>query len=160
SCAHAALFVIETPTLAWLIVGVASGIVFHEAGHALCAICTGHTIQRLVIGIGPLLLRVRFKNAKLELRAMPFGGYVNYRPGFPARKLTRAFIAVGGILGNLSLMGIIATFASLGMVARDAQAPLTTIVVAQYVLVVVSLLPYRLKTGFWIVESDGRKLLK
>src|SRR5262245_26797424 len=86
NCAHAAMFVIEVPTLVWFIVGVAIGILFHEAGHALCAAFTGNSIRRVVIGAGPLVLRARFKDTKLELRVLPFGGYVIYHPAFPASK--------------------------------------------------------------------------
>src|SRR5215469_1098577 len=115
-CAHAAMIVIETPTLVWFIVGLAIGILFHEAGHAMCAICTGHTIRRVVIGGGPLVLRVHFRDAKLELRPLPLGGRVIFRPPGRVRKLATALVSVGGILGNLALIGIIATLASVGAV--------------------------------------------
>ena len=159
NCAHAAMIVIETPTLVWFIVGLAIGILFHEAGHAVCGICTGHAIRRVVIGGGPLVLRVHFRGAKLELRPLPLGGHVIFRPPGRVRKLAAALVFVGGILGNLAFIAIIAALASVGAVTRDARAPLTTIVVAQFVLVAVSLLPYRLKVGYLRLNSDGLGLL-
>jgi hypothetical protein len=159
NCAHAAMVVIETPILVWFIVGVAAGILFHEAGHALCAICTGHRVRRVVIGSGPLVLRVHFKGAKLELRILPLGGRVIFQPPGQVHKLATALVSVGGILGNLALVGIIAALASVGAVMTEARAPLTTIVVAQFFLVAVNLLPYRFKVGYLVFESDGLKLL-
>jgi hypothetical protein len=66
---------------------------------------------------------------------------------------------VGGFIGNLAIIGIIAILASVGAVTRDARAPLTKIVVAQLILVAVNLLPFRFKVGYLPLESDGLKLL-
>jgi hypothetical protein len=55
--ALAAMIHVSMPTLVWFMAGMAIGIVFHEAGHALCATVTGIPIRRAVAGAGPLLWR-------------------------------------------------------------------------------------------------------
>jgi hypothetical protein len=93
--AQAAVVHIPTPTLLWFIAGIAIGIIFHEAGHALCAMIARIPIRRVLIGIGPLLLRTRVGDVQLELRLLLLGGAVYYKPPFPPHRLATIFVVLG-----------------------------------------------------------------
>jgi membrane-associated protease RseP (regulator of RpoE activity) len=150
--AQAAVVHIPTPTLLWFIAGIAIGIVFHEAGHALCAMIARIPNRRVLIGIGPLLLRTRVGDVQLELRLLLLGGAVYYKPPFPPHRLATIFVVLGGILGNFALVGIIVGLGAFATMLSEARAPLVTMAAAQFFLIAVCLLPRQMKRATGVCQ--------
>ena len=151
--------VYHIPLPVWLIAGLAIGTAFHEAGHALCAAITGIPVRRVVIGAGPLLVNHSVWGVRLELRLIPFGGAVYHDSPFPHRKLAIAFVTLGGILGNIAFVSIVAALAAVGAVPSEAESPLSVMVVAQFLLIALSLAPFKARVGKARVATDGLQLL-
>jgi hypothetical protein len=131
--------------------------VFHEGGHALCAALSNVPVRLVSIGIGPLLLRGRVGETQLEWRLFPFAGYVRPYPILADRRLSEAFVTIGGVLGNVFLIYIIC---NLGFAAaadsptvRDA---LGAIVATQILFIMGSLFPIKQ----WGIYNDGWRLLQ
>jgi hypothetical protein len=156
----AAVYHLPMPPLVWFIAGLAIGIAFHEAGHVLCALVARMPILLVSIGGGPLLLSGRLGGAKLEWRLLPFFGFVQCYPAFAYRKLSQAIFVLGGVLGNVTLVAIVAGLDFVGAVPPAARAPLTGIVIAQFLLILISLLPFTTSVGGTRIGTDGLQLLR
>eukprot|EP00978_Attheya_sp_CCMP212_P048724 scaffold566042_cov39-Attheya_sp.AAC.1 len=61
---------------------LASIILIHELGHYLAAVSMGITVQEFNVGIGPKLFGftsvINKSKVDFNLRAIPFGGYVQF----------------------------------------------------------------------------------
>jgi len=146
------------PPVVWIFAGLVVGVVFHEGGHALCAVVSNIPGRLVSIGVGPLLLHGRIGETQLEWRLLPLAGYVAPYPKFAAdRRLAEAFFIIGGVLGNVFLIYIIS---SLGFAAAgDSHAvrdSLSAIVAAQVWFIMVSVYPEK----NWKIYSDGWLLLQ
>jgi hypothetical protein len=146
------------PPVVWIFAGLVVGVVFHEGGHALCAVVSNIPVRLVSIGVGPLLLHGRIGETQLEWRLLPLAGYVAPYPKFAAdRRLSEAFFIIGGVLGNVFLIYIIS---SLGFAAAgDSHAvrdSLSAIVAAQVWFIMVSVYPEK----NWKIYSDGWLLLQ
>ena len=135
---------LKTPPLLWFYAGLVLALVFHEAGHALCALLTGRPIRRVSIGVGPLLVSRRLGEAKLELRLFPFAGVVLFYPEFARRRLfpTMLFI-LGGVLGNAILASAVVAVASIYGMPPSGRTALMAIAIAQAVFIAISLFPHQ-----------------
>jgi hypothetical protein len=158
---HLAIHYYRVPPLAfaWFIVGLAVGIISHEAGHAACCLFARIPIRRVVVGTGPLILGRRIGGAKLELRLVPFNGAVHFDSPFPRRKLAIAFVTIGGVLGNVAFLAAAAALAAFDAVPYQARTPLVAMMAAQFLLAALSLLPFRARIGEARMATDGLALL-
>src|SRR5262245_25542318 len=88
--------------------GLVLASVVHEGGHLFCARICSIPINRMAIGCGPVLMRGRIGQLQLELRLLPFGGLVeptalvNFEKRGPM-----ALFFLGGILGNIAMIGAV-----------------------------------------------------
>jgi Peptidase family M50 len=144
------------PPVVWIFAGLVVGVVFHEGGHALCAVVSNIPVRLVSIGIGPLLLHGRVGETQLEWRLLPLGGYVAAYPFFD-RRFSEAFFTIGGVLGNLFVIYIVS---DLGFVAAadssTARDSLASIVVAQVWFIMVSAYPDKT----WNIQNDAWQLLQ
>jgi Peptidase family M50 len=144
----------------WCLFGLALGVVWHEAGHFLCARLCAVPVRLVTIGIGPRLVRFCLGQVQFELRLLPLGGMVAMWPLLAIPKVQTLVILLGGILGNVALLGLVAALAATGTVTEDASTPLNAIIAVQLFLIAVSLLPFRTKVGGGKIGSDGLQLLR
>jgi peptidase M50-like protein len=144
----------------WFLVGLALGVVCHEAGHALCAVLGGLPIRLVSIGLGPLLARRGIGEARIDLRLLPFRGLVATYPLFVARKGWMLVFVAGGVAANAALIALVAVSDALGAVPDWAANPLRAVVVAQILLIVDSLIPHRVTIEGMRLGTDGLQLLQ
>lgn len=150
--------------LLWWLPGVALsyvvGTVAHEAGHLLFAVIGSIPVHHVVIGSGPILMRRRIGELRLELRRLPTGGLVMPAAFGEIRRFWLALFAVGGVLGNVAVIAVVAWLD----VARAAPTILQNIggplVLTQILMIVASLIPYRTIVDGELAYSDGLQLLR
>ena len=94
-----------------------------------------------------------------QLRLLPIVGFVAFCPPLVTRTLPMLVIVLGGVLGNLALIGAIAAAAAAGAVADGADGPLRTIVLTQMFLIVMDLVPHRGMVEGKKLASDGLQLV-
>jgi hypothetical protein len=149
----------------WMMPGVVGfvtsaviGVIVHEAGHVLCASLAGVPVHRFVVGQGPLTFRHRINGVMVECRAVPLGGAIYCNPGNASRR-EMAFVLIGGVLGNIALILLVAGLAGLGAVSETNPA-LKTFVGWEFLSILVNLFPWVTRRGQERVETDGMQLLK
>jgi hypothetical protein len=135
----------------WL--GLALCVVFHEAGHWMFSVLGSTPIRRVSIGVGPVLLRGRVRETTIELRLLPLAGFVIPYPPMVYRPFWYALFLLGGVLGNVALIGIATGLHAAGALA---DASLWGILWFQIEAVIVNLIPFRTKSG----PTDGLYLLR
>ncbi|MGY4504819.1 membrane-associated protease RseP (regulator of RpoE activity) [Bradyrhizobium sp. GM24.11] len=139
-------------------VGLAAGIACHEFGHMLCAVLLSAPVQLVSIGIGPVLWRCRIGETRFELRAVPCAGFVQCYPQPIVNRLSRLLFLLGGVLGNIVLIGLVSAI-------RSAVGPdpghdyVSPIAFVQYYLIIVNLVPFWTTAGGVRTGSDGLQLL-
>src|SRR2546430_11146214 len=119
----------------------------HESGRVLCARIGSIPIRRLVIGAGPVLVRGYVRDARMELRLVPFGSLVicaesTNRP----KRWAVALYFLGGVLGNVVVIGVVVGLSVIGAARSPPDArmpailtPVGILVAAQIVYIVISL---------------------
>jgi len=58
-----------------ILIGLALGVIVHEAGHFICAAPGRISIAVVSVGLGPVILRGRLGETDLVLRALPIAGF-------------------------------------------------------------------------------------
>jgi len=145
-------------TVWWFVVGTVLGLLWHEAGHLVCALLTGLPVRLVSVGVGPLLLRLRSGEARLDLHLLPLAGFVSVYPALAIRKVAALIFTLGGVLGNLALVGCVAGLAATGVMPDCAEDPLRAIIFAQFCFIIAALLPRRVSADGVQTPSDGLKL--
>ncbi|MGO9486565.1 MAG: site-2 protease family protein [Rhodomicrobium sp.] len=145
--------------LASFLLGSWAGIVFHEAGHFICAKLTGLPVRFVRAGGGPAL-RFRLHETEFSLGLLPAGGYVMLYPALDFHRGRQTLFTLGGVLGNVLLLFLLAKLD--GGLPDDSPAHAIPWVMmsAQILLIVSSVIPGRLKAMGKDLSSDGRTLLK
>ncbi len=87
----------------------------------LCAVLLSLPIRLISIGIGPLLWRGRIGETRFELRAVPLSGFVGCYPQPFIRKISTLVFQLGGVLGNVALVGLVAVVDRPGVVPDPWQ---------------------------------------
>src|SRR5262249_25996990 len=97
---------IEPPL--WLALGLAIGIACRELGHLLGAAIGSIPIRLVAVGVGPLLWRRRFGETWFELRLLPDSGFVSAYPVVDSRWYRWALFLLGGVMGNVAVIFLVA----------------------------------------------------
>lgn len=139
-------------------VGLAAGIACHEFGHMLCAVLLSAPVQLVSIGIGPVLWHCRIGETRFELRAVPCAGFVQCYPQPIVNRLSRLLFLLGGVLGNVVLIGLVSAFRS-AVVPDPGHDYVSPIAFVQYYYIIVNLVPFWTTAGGIRTGSDGLQLL-
>jgi hypothetical protein len=138
----------------WLFAGYAIGVAVHELGHLTFAAIASIAVHRIVIGAGPLLWRSRIGKTWLEVRVLPFSGHVEAYPVLNYRWYRWALFLLGGVMGNLAVIGIVFGLYAIGFAGRaDILGP---VVFVQAIFIVGNIVPFTGELG----PSDGMGLLR
>ena len=161
------VFWVVSWTLGLYAVGLVAASIVHELGHLICARISSIPIGLMTIGSGPVLLRGRIGELRLEFRLLAIGGLVvpSALPD-PERRGAMALYILGGVLGNIAAIGIIILLHVTGAVpsphteAGVSLAPLQAgaLVFAQIIIMIVTLIPYSAPVGQRVFASDGLHL--
>ena len=150
--------------MAGTVAGLVLGVLAHEAGHAVFAALGGLRIQRIVIGIGPVLLRKRIGAVDLELRAVPFSGFVKPIGYETASRLGVVLFTLGGVIGNITVIGVtvlVFVLVPLSLLARFALVYVVyAVAAAQLLIIVFSLIPARRAMNGTPIASDGLQIIQ
>ncbi len=141
----------------WLLIGMEIGVVCHELGHALFAVLGSMDVYSIVFGHGPLLWHRRFGETRVEWRVWPLTGYVAAYPALTRRWYWQVLFLLGGIFGNVTVIGLLAALDAVKTVSDSAGSG---IVMTQALAIFVNLIPFSMTLNGRRVESDGRQLLK
>jgi hypothetical protein len=144
----------------WLALGLAIGTACHELGHMLCAAIVSIQIRLIAVGVGPLLWRRRFGETWFELRLLPLSGFVAPYPAVNFRWYRWALFLLGGVLGNVAVVFLVAGLDAAGVAPKPADETLGPVVLVQLYLIVVNLVPFRARVGLARIPSDGLRLLQ
>jgi hypothetical protein len=128
--------------LLWIALGLAIGIACHELGHTLCAAIVSIPMRLIAVGVGPLLWRRRFGETWFELRLLPFSGFVATYPAMNSRWYRWALFFLGGVLGNVAVVCLVAGLDAGGIAPKPADETLGPVVLVQLYLIVMSLVPF------------------
>jgi membrane-associated protease RseP (regulator of RpoE activity) len=142
-------------------VGYVIGTVAHEAGHLLAAMIGSTPVDRVVIGSGPVLMRGRIGKLRLELCRLPVGGLVMPAAAFGKfLRLRLALFFVGGVLGNIAVIGVIARLDVARAVPTILQNIGGPLVFTQIFIIVTNLVPRRTTVDGEPAFSDGLQLVR
>jgi Peptidase family M50 len=130
---------------------IAIGVAVHELGHLACAAIGSIPVYRVVIGDGPVLWRRRIRDIWFELRRWPLSGRVEPYAVMNYRWYRWALFLMGGVLGNLALVGVVAGLRAAGATGFVLDFALS----AQVFLIAVSVIPLRGSGG-----NDAMLLLR
>lgn len=137
-----------------LLTGLAAGIIFHELGHLTCAAVASIPVHRIVIGAGPLLWRGHLGEAWLELRLWPTAGRVDACPVMDCRWYRWALFLLGGVLGNLAVIGLVWGLYAVGAVTPGANQVLLPVITVQVLMFAENIIPFSRRT----CKTDGMQL--
>jgi hypothetical protein len=144
---------------AGFIAGWFAGVICHETGHVLGATAAGFPVYRVSFGVGPVLLRRRLNETWFELRLHLWNGIVLVDPGLSFRKYASMLFVAGGVLGNLTLLTVLALVLAAVPVTLPVQDTLVGVAIAQLSMMAGTLVPSRCKLQGVEYPSDGRQLL-
>jgi len=144
----------------WLALGAAVGTAFHELGHMVAAVIVSIPVRLVVVGVGPVLWRCRFRETWFEFRLLPLAGFVAHYPVVNSRWYRWAFFLLGGVLGNVALVCLLAGLDAGGFAPEPADDTFGPVVLVQLFMIVGNLVPFRAKVGGARVPTDGLRLLR
>ena len=133
----------------------ALGVAAHEAGHAIGAKLAGLQPRQVAIGQGPAIFRTQVAGALLVLRLLPLSGYVLILPQPAMSRRAYAVMVASGPAANALLLACVALAAALRPDLDDALLPAG---LAQAMILLVTLAPYRWGRGGQRRSSDGMQL--
>jgi len=101
-----------------------TAVLIHEAAHYLSARAVGVPVESFSIGMGPVLIKKRWRDTEWRISAIPFGGYVNipsmgaradadgnfehYEEGFNSKKLwQKLLVLAAGVVANYFLFVVL-----------------------------------------------------
>jgi membrane-associated protease RseP (regulator of RpoE activity) len=136
----------------------------HEAGHAVVAGLCGWYVGQVVIGWGKPWARFRWGRAQVEIRTLPFEGFVRTVPtNLNLPRLKSAFIYFAGPGAELLILGILV--AAIGPSTLLTLTPSVPLLVAQSLALAIvasafiNLLPHSVMTEGGPIANDGLGIL-
>jgi hypothetical protein len=148
------------PPVEWMFVGLSIGVPCHELGHVMFAAVGSIPVRLISIGIGPLLWRGRFGETWIELRVLPWAGFVAPYPLVNYRWHWRALFVLGGVLGNAAVICLLAALEAIRGVPPGARDILGAIGFAQVLIIVVAIVPRCPAVRGTRIPTDGMRLLQ
>lgn len=136
-------------------------LIIHEAGHALMAKLLDWKVQRIVLGIGKVLMLGRWLGARVELRAIPLEGFVQIAPkNLHNARLKHALIYFAGPGIELLLFFLVTFylggFESLLTITNDyTRIALQSFAFVALVGAVLNLIPQAIITKDGTTPNDG-----
>jgi tetratricopeptide (TPR) repeat protein len=130
----------------------------HEIGHAIAGALVGYRVRFIRLGIGPVIFARRLRAARLELCALPFGGFtigVPKRPWASVRLREWIFVA-GGPATNVIVSLLLLRLLGKDLGNGTLREFVATAVGVNLFLAAENLIPARSFDGF---RSDGYALL-
>jgi hypothetical protein len=145
----------EAEFVIYFMLGYAVGVIFHEAGHFVAGRLAGFEIRDVRLGRKFPIFSGMWGSVWFDIRALLFSGHVRYVPLFTYERGRLVAIVLGGPATNLLLLMTFAATAYLAGVSVVENDPLRGLMIAQAVLLVYTLTPFR--TAYYF--SDGAQLL-
>jgi hypothetical protein len=143
-----------------LFAGQVIGTLAHELGHLICAGIASIKVERIVIGVGPVLARSHIGDMALELRRWPVSGAVWPAPdAVPPKHWLQAVFILGGVLGNIAVIGLVSWLHAAGVAPQIIDRAGPPILLVQVWFIIATLVPYRWNLDGMPVSSDGLQLL-
>ena len=142
---------------------LALSLIVHEGGHLVFAALGAIPVRVVSIGVGPPLLRVRFAKTAIEMRALPFSGFVAPASYDDLHKPSHIAFLLGGVCGNVALIVVLWLLDHSGLTAalppyiRGAFGP---IIIFQLYLIAGNLIPYRVRVNGTLIGTDGLQLIE
>jgi hypothetical protein len=141
-------------------VGLALGVIWHEAGHHLFARLSAIPVRLMSIGVGPLVWRSHVGDVRFDLHMLPIGGMVAVYPPLHFRTFRMLMFVLGGVLGNCALIAAISLLALIGAIRESEYFTFHPVIAAQYLFIAGNLYPFDTKVDGVEMESDGLLVLR
>lgn len=110
-------FTVEKLSVPFFLLSYAALLVIHELGHALASRIVGWRVEKISIGLGPVVKQSQISGCEIEIRLVPLSGYVLPTPrnlNFPQAKNCFIYSAGPGIeLLLVLLIGLVVGFDAL-----------------------------------------------
>lgn len=137
-------------------------IVVHEFAHAIVGKLSGLTVLRIWIGRGKTLYRANLLGFDTEFKMIPIGGLTFLTHGFTEKLRFRYFLAtLAGPLTNAIILLAAWEFAAWRNFNIETSIQLGAfIVLAQALILIENLLPYRIQTALGRLSTDGLSLFQ
>jgi hypothetical protein len=151
------------PPVEWFFVGLSIGALCPELGHVMFAAIGSIPIRLIAVGVGPLLWRGRYGETWFELRVMPVGGFVRVYPLVNYRWYWLGLALLGGVLGNVAVICLVAELEAIGATLDKADDVLAAIGFAQVLIIVGNMVPFSVTvrgTRGTRRPTDGMQLLR
>jgi hypothetical protein len=135
----------------------------HEAGHAIASRLVGLDVVRIVLGTGKRLRTIVVRGVPVDLHALPIGGvtYTYLRDERAARFKQILVVAAGPAVEAILLWAALYFGGDAAATERwqRGPAPVTALIIACVLGLIVNLLPLRARTHAGVATNDGAKLL-
>ena len=141
---------------------ILSSVIIHEFAHAIVGKRSGLTVLKIWIGRGKTLFRVNIFGFDTEFKMIPYGGLTFLTHGFKEKLRFRYFLAVmAGPFANAIILLVAWKYSAWRNFNLEATIQLGTfIVLAQALILMESLLPYRIQTALGQLSTDGLSLFQ
>lgn len=150
--------------LFFLQVFLLAAIVPHELGHAFTARLFGLEVRQVLVGFGSPVLRCGLFGFPFEFRRVPFGGLALVLPDSKPNLRTRWFFmvlagpAVNFVLASIAYFSFRSTF-DINFSFTNGLNPLGLFLLANLIVVIENLVPFRTTATQGACHSDGYQLI-
>jgi hypothetical protein len=136
--------------------------VVHEFAHAIVGKLSGLNVLRIWIGRGKTLYRANIFGFDTEFKMIPFGGFTFLTHDSKDQLRLRYFLAIlAGPLVNAVILVAALKFAPWGNFNLETAIQFWPfIVLAQALILIENLLPYRIQTALGQLTTDGLSLFR
>jgi len=136
--------------------------IIHEFAHAIVGKLSGLTVLRIWIGRGKTLYRANLLGFDTEFKMIPIGGLTFLTHGYKEKLRFRYFLAIlAGPLTNAIIFLVVWKFAAWRDFNIETSIQLGAfIVLAQALILIENLLPYRIHTALGKLCTDGLSLFQ
>lgn len=141
---------------------VLPSVIVHEFAHAIAGNLSGLTVWRIWIGRGKTFWRANIFGFDTEFKLIPVGGFTFFTHGPNTHLRLRYFVAIlAGPFSNLIVLATVWNFVSWRNISFGNSVQFALLVVlAQILILVENLLPYRIQTALGRFCTDGLSLFQ